>query len=114
MWRSDQYASFSLWLSPTSPVHLGHIFVSTVCFLKLTLASSPRLNKAGRGCSIGARSEADRLFSSNSRSASLRFEGYPYPVDSRLITVRDLLHLHFALFLVKTPHLRQEMNTWMD
>ncbi|EYC30451.1 hypothetical protein Y032_0005g2655 [Ancylostoma ceylanicum] len=33
---------------------------STVCFLKLTLPSSPRLNKAARECSIGARSEADR------------------------------------------------------
>ncbi|EYC26840.1 hypothetical protein Y032_0010g991 [Ancylostoma ceylanicum] len=40
--------------------------------------------------------------------------GYLHPVDFRLITVCDLLHLHFALFLVKTPHLRQEMNTWMD
>ncbi|EYC19775.1 hypothetical protein Y032_0023g709 [Ancylostoma ceylanicum] len=46
---------------------------------------------------------------------SARFtEDYLYPIDFHLITFHDLLHLHFVLCLVKTPHLRQEMNTWMD
>ncbi|EYB86766.1 hypothetical protein Y032_0273g973 [Ancylostoma ceylanicum] len=46
---------------------------------------------------------------------SARFnEGYLYPIDFHLITFHDLLHLHFVLCLVKTPHLRQEMNKWMD
>ncbi|EYC43680.1 hypothetical protein Y032_0484g2313 [Ancylostoma ceylanicum] len=44
--------------------------------------------------------------------------GNPYPVDSRSITIHNLPHLHFALPLVKTSHLRQEMNMdalyWMD
>ncbi|EYB94566.1 hypothetical protein Y032_0170g266 [Ancylostoma ceylanicum] len=39
---------------------------------------------------------------------------YLDPFDFPSITIHDLHHLHLALFLVKTPHLRQEMSPWMD
>ncbi|EYC41148.1 hypothetical protein Y032_0580g251 [Ancylostoma ceylanicum] len=43
---------------------------------------------------------------------STRFTAdYLYPVNLNSIMIHDLLHLHFAFFLVKTPHLRQEMST---
>ncbi|EYC23037.1 hypothetical protein Y032_0016g3088 [Ancylostoma ceylanicum] len=36
------------------------------------------------------------------------------PVDFRSITTHDPILLRFALFFVKTPHLHEGVNTWMD
>ncbi|EYC16166.1 hypothetical protein Y032_0034g2834 [Ancylostoma ceylanicum] len=41
-------------------------------------------------------------------------EGYLYRVDFHIITIHDLLLLHFVLTLAETPHLRQEIKMWMD
>ncbi|EYC18735.1 hypothetical protein Y032_0026g1337 [Ancylostoma ceylanicum] len=41
--------------------------------------------------------------------------GYLYPIDPYLITIiHNLLRLHFGLRFVKTPELRQEMNTCVN
>ncbi|EYC37595.1 hypothetical protein Y032_0777g2277 [Ancylostoma ceylanicum] len=43
---------------------------------------------------------------------STRFTaGCLHPVDFHMITIDDLLLLHFVLTLAETPHLRQEMST---
>ncbi|EYB90940.1 hypothetical protein Y032_0212g2247 [Ancylostoma ceylanicum] len=42
---------------------------------------------------------------------STRFTaGYLYPVDFHMITINDLLLLHFVVTLAEKPHLRQEMS----